>query len=215
MLPQAAAQSIKTNIWGTLFPLVILSFHNQQNDDIHSGRQTLRYLWTTRHAHTHTHMRRTGTVSLPTQNFCDDCTLSPVLLSVYISSVRAIPDCDPVVSAAFSVPHAVRVPGIKLLARFMWPFAALKPFKRMEADTDLPPCQQAVKCSPPEFSLLLPSCWNDKVRNYPLVPKSARMFIWKLSSWKIKTVLMMRHLSRVTLSRIWHNCHISPNRNLW
>lgn len=174
-------------------------FHNQQNDDICSGCEP---------QHTHTRW-----ISVPsTQNFCHP--LFPVLLSVYICSVRGIPDWK-LISAAFSVPRAARAPGIKLLAVIRAALCSLKPFKRMEADTDFPLCQQAVKCSSPESSLLLPSCWNAKVRNYPLVPKSTLMFIWKSSSWKIETLLTMRHLSWVTLSRIWHNCHISPNRNLW
>lgn len=55
------------------------------------------------------------------------------------------------------------------------PRAARKPFKRMEADADLPPCQQAAKGDPPESRLPLPSWRNDKLRNCPLVPKSPRM----------------------------------------
>ena len=116
VLPQAAEQSIKANIRDTLFPLVILSFHNQQDEDICFGCQTLRSLWITAHAppslsHTHT---MPGLCPFPIKTFVIIVYFPRCSSQFRSAPCRAIPDCDP--GAAFLVPAAAWLPGIKILA---------------------------------------------------------------------------------------------------
>lgn len=158
--------------WDTSFPTVILSLHNQQDDDIFTASLTLGSVWTAaRTKHTHTHKCPTldplsSLLPLFRQLRVKQPSLLLVLQSGYIYLERAIPDCHEHAPGSLDsvwTQPVMRPSGVKLLRTLHDPSAMpMKILNRMEVGADLNLCQHAVKSSPHNCRVPLPCCGSGR-----------------------------------------------------
>lgn len=145
---QPRSQS-KLMSWDTLFPLVILSFRNQWDDDVR--RQTLRSLWTTTHAPRHT---RCPFPLRPLSSLYSSVRLSRCSCLFIFAPHEPLLVCDLVLPAPRSVARAGRAPGIKSLATLRVALCSAEACQKNRGSCRFATCQQAAKWGPPAAKLL-------------------------------------------------------------